>query len=75
MSKIAITVVTVWLWLISTTSAHAYLDPGSGSMILQVLLGGLLSVAVVIKFYWNRLLSFLGISKGKDEDCSDSTDS
>jgi hypothetical protein len=41
----------------------AYLDPGSGSMILQILAGGLAAVAVTAKLYWNRLLRFLRIKK------------
>lgn len=34
---------------------EAYLDPGSGSMLLQVLLGGFAAVGVVTKLYWHRL--------------------
>lgn len=41
----------------------AYLDPGSGSMILQILAGGAAAVAVTAKLYWNRLLKFLRIKK------------
>ena len=40
--------------------AHAYLDPGAGSMFLQLLLGGLAGLAVLLKLYWQRLLSFFG---------------
>jgi hypothetical protein len=40
-----------------------YIDPGSGSMIIQLLLGGAAAVAVGAKFYWKRLLSFLRIRK------------
>jgi hypothetical protein len=41
----------------------AYLDPGSGSMILQILAGGVAAVAVTAKLYWSRLLKFLRIRK------------
>lgn len=34
---------------------HAYLDPGSGSMFLQLLLGGVAGVGVILKLYWHRL--------------------
>jgi hypothetical protein len=34
----------------------AYLDPGSGSMLLQMLLGGIAGVAVSIKMFGKRLL-------------------
>ena len=33
----------------------AYLDPGSGSMLLQVLLGGFAAVGVVARLYWHQL--------------------
>jgi len=45
--------------------AHAYLDPGSGSMLLQLLLGGVAGAVVVLKLYWQRLLHFLGLRKGE----------
>jgi len=49
------------------TTLFAYLDPGSSSMILQVIAGGLAAVAVTAKLYWNRLLSFLRIKKAEPE--------
>lgn len=51
-----------------TLPAHAYLDPASGSMFLQLLLGGLAGVAVVLKLYWHRLLRLFGIKKRSDDD-------
>ncbi len=34
---------------------HAYLDPGSGSVLLQVLLGGFAAVGVIARLFWHRL--------------------
>ncbi len=45
----------------------AYLDPGSGSMILQAVAGGAAAVAVMGKLYWGRLLRFFRIRKPDDE--------
>ncbi len=36
---------------------QAYLDPGSGSMFLQLVLGGVAALGVVGKLYWQRLVS------------------
>lgn len=36
-----------------------YLDPGSGSMILQAILGGAAGLAVGIKMFGRRLSSFV----------------
>lgn len=35
--------------------AHAYLDPGTGSMMLQLLLGGVAGALVVLRLYWYRI--------------------
>ena len=43
---------------LTATPAFAYLDPGTGSMILQVLLGGVAAASVALKLYWDRIKSF-----------------
>ena len=53
---------TVFL-LLTITDAHAYLDPGTGSMVLQVILGGVAAVAVIAKLYWHKFLGLFGIGK------------
>jgi hypothetical protein len=45
--------------LFDTGPAWAYLDPGTGSMMLQVLLGGIAGAIVVGKLYWYRLREFV----------------
>ena len=42
--------------------AHAYLDPGTGSMILQLLLGGIAGAMVVGRLYWQRIKEILGLA-------------
>lgn len=50
----------------------AYLDPGSGSMLLQVLLGGVAGVVVAIKMFGKRMWRFLAFWKrGQDESRQD----
>jgi hypothetical protein len=50
-------------------NAEAYLDPGTGSMMLQVILGGIAAIGVAIKLYWHKLRVFLG--GGKKEEAED----
>lgn len=45
----------------------AYLDPGTGSMLVQLLVGGVAAVAVTAKFYWHRILTLLRIRKPAPE--------
>ena len=47
--------------------AYGYLDPGTGSVILQGVLGALAAIAVILKLYWHRLLRFLGLRKDLDK--------
>jgi hypothetical protein len=49
-------------------SILAYLDPGSGSMILQMIAGGTAALAVTAKLYWRRVLKFLRIRKDDEQD-------
>jgi hypothetical protein len=46
-----------------TAQVLAYLDPGSGSLIVQLLVGGVAAVGVSLKLYWGRILSFLRIRR------------
>ncbi|WP_265516730.1 hypothetical protein [Nitratireductor luteus] len=52
---------------ISTNNAHAYLDAGTGSMILQVVLGGVAGLAIAGRLYWHKFLSLFGIEPRKSE--------
>jgi hypothetical protein len=44
-------------------TTFAYLDAGSGSMILQILLGGVAAVVVAIKLWWAKLWRLLHIRR------------
>jgi hypothetical protein len=46
----------------------SYLDPGSGSMILQMIAGGTAAIAVTGKLYWRRVLKLLRIRKDDEQD-------
>ena len=39
--------------------AQAYLDPGTGSMILQGLIGAVVGGLIALKLYWARLKNFI----------------
>lgn len=58
-------------WIISYASpAYAYLDPGTGSMLLQGLIGGLAVAMSFISLYWQKVKSFFV----KDEEENTTTD-
>jgi hypothetical protein len=53
--------------------AMAYLDPGTGSFIIQILVASLLGILMVLRVFWTRILNFVqgligGSSKGSAQD-------
>jgi hypothetical protein len=53
--------------LVFAQPAHAYIDPGTGSMVLQLVLAGLAGVGLALKVFWKRLLALFGKKdKGPD---------
>jgi hypothetical protein len=52
------------------TRPLAYLDPGSGSYLLQLLIAALLGAAFALRMYWGRIKSFF--RRGSDREDSDS---
>ena len=38
--------------------ALGYLDPGTGSVVLQIMVGGLLGGVLAVKMFWKRLAGF-----------------
>ena len=45
---------------IAVATAHAYLDPGTGSILLQSLRGGAAGLLVIIKVYWYSMKQTFG---------------
>jgi hypothetical protein len=69
----------VWAGLLSlifTRDAHAYLDPGTGSYILQLMLAGLLGASLAVKIFWRNIQAFFSsrFSKGQEEEQSEEQD-
>lgn len=42
--------------------SYAYIDPGTGSIILQSVLAGAAVAAGLLRTYWHRLRAFFGVS-------------
>lgn len=54
-------------FLLSTMPAYAYLDPGTGQMLIQGLIAALVGGMVVLRTYWAKLRSMFQKSSGKEE--------
>jgi hypothetical protein len=46
------------LMLLSLSSAHGYIDPGTGSYLFQLLIGGLLGSFYFLGSYWTGIKTF-----------------
>jgi hypothetical protein len=45
-----------------------YLDPGSGSFLIQLLIAALLGVAIAIRASWSRIKGWFGIKPKAEKD-------
>ena len=61
-------------YLAAPGDAHAYVDPGSGSLILQIVVGTIVGSLVAAKVYWHRAKSFFTRRPPAPPDRSDRTD-
>ena len=57
----------------SALPAYGYLDPTSGSLILQLVVGGVAGAAVLIRLYWHKLLAALRLKRADDDTKADDT--
>ena len=60
-----------WFFLFASP-VHAYLDPGSGSMLIQLVLGGIAGLLVIGKLYWHKLLVMLRFRSENVENAGES---
>jgi hypothetical protein len=45
----------------------AYLDPGTGSLVMQAIIGGAVAVGVVLKAYWHKIAKLFGRTDKKEK--------
>jgi len=50
---------TVFVLALSETYVYAYLDPGSGSYLFQIILASLVGAAFAVKTFWVQIKEFL----------------
>lgn len=63
MKKTNFSMVALLCLVLLPINAFAYLDPGTGSAMLQGILGAVAAIAMVMKLYWHRLLRMFGLRK------------
>jgi hypothetical protein len=56
--------------LLRVREAHAYLDPGTGSYILQILIAALFGALFMLKVFWGRIVGFFSKSSSEEAEAS-----
>lgn len=63
---------TLIIWTVILISglrtAFAYLDPGSGSLIVQLIIAAIVGILATFRLWKARLLSLFGIRQAADEE-------
>ncbi len=67
--KINSIVFLILFGLVFSTDSYAYIDPGSGSIILQAIIAAIAGAGTAITIYWKKVkLFFSKIFKKKDNE-------
>lgn len=60
--------------ILALADSLLYLDPGSGSFLIQLLLGLALGAGVAIKMFWTKIKGFVTGKKDPPQDHTDKPD-
>lgn len=63
-----------WVLLTGPLAPPAYLDPGSQSMIWQIVIATALGVAVAVRASWGKIKGLFGVKPKTDETDEDADD-
>jgi hypothetical protein len=66
--------IAIGLGLVVPSSAHAYLDPATGSIIIQAAIAAAAGTAYFIRRYWYQLKSLVGIKSTETTEYDESVD-
>ena len=64
----AISIAVLAIFFLSASPASAYLDPGTGSLLLQGVIGAIAGLLVALKLYWTRVKKFFATSQAEGQD-------
>jgi hypothetical protein len=54
--------------LLAPATAHAYVDPGTGSMVLQGVIAAVLGLGLTLKLYWRKIRKRLTGKRERDDE-------
>ena len=63
-----VSTITVW-----PSECFAYIDPGTGSILIQGIIGAIAAIGVTLKLYWHRIVALFRRTSTEDGASSDAT--
>jgi hypothetical protein len=57
--------------LLAPAAAHAYIDPGTGSFVIQGIIAAVVGAGVALKMFWGRITGALGGKRRPRDDDDD----
>jgi len=57
----------ICIFVLFIGQAYAYIDPATGSMIVQAVIAAIAAASVTIGIFWRRVKSFLGKVFGRND--------
>ena len=55
------------IYIIFPVVAYCYIDPGTGSFIIQIIIAGIVGILIVIKIFFKRFKDFFGKRKNNSK--------
>jgi hypothetical protein len=67
-TRLAESLVFVALLLVASTQvAYAYVDPGTGSYVIQILIAAIVGAAFAVRVYWNKIKGLFSRSSSEGQ--------
>src|SRR3546814_4628731 len=63
LATLRLTILSLSCLIVATGPAYAYLDPGTGSILLQGLIAGVAGGLVAARLYWSKLKHLLSFAR------------
>lgn len=57
--------------LLTAAPAHAYVDPGTGGVLVQLVTGGVAGLLVLVRLFWSRIVEIFRRSGPANADLRD----
>jgi hypothetical protein len=65
--KFSVLFVLIFVMLFLFRDSEAYIDPGSGSYVLQLVVASFFAIVFALKMFWRNIRAFFSRGAGKQE--------